>query len=47
MNSFTPETPVGKMICDARILAVLVIDEVEAAVPVAESKKVYFPDPSH
>lgn len=37
MNSFTPESPVGKMICDARILAVLVIDVVEAAVPVAES----------
>lgn len=37
MNSFTPESPVGKLICDARILAVLVIDEVEAAVPVAES----------
>jgi len=37
MSVLTPESGVGKAITDARIIAVLVIDELEAAVPVAES----------
>jgi 2-dehydro-3-deoxyphosphogluconate aldolase/(4S)-4-hydroxy-2-oxoglutarate aldolase len=37
MSVLTPESGIGKAIADARIIAVLVIDELEAAVPVAES----------
>jgi len=37
MSLLTPESGIGKAIADARIIAVLVIDELEAAVPVAES----------
>jgi 2-dehydro-3-deoxyphosphogluconate aldolase/(4S)-4-hydroxy-2-oxoglutarate aldolase len=37
MSAFTPESPVGKLISEARIIAVLVIDDVDSAVPVAES----------
>jgi 2-dehydro-3-deoxyphosphogluconate aldolase / (4S)-4-hydroxy-2-oxoglutarate aldolase len=37
MSVLTPESGTGKAIADARLIAVLVIDELEAAVPVAES----------
>ena len=37
MSDLTPETGIGKAIVDARIIAVLVIDDAAAALPVAES----------
>lgn len=37
MNMLTPESDVGKTITEARLIAVLVIDDLESAVPVAES----------
>lgn len=37
MSVLTPESAVGKAIVEARLIAVLVIDELEAALPVAES----------
>lgn len=37
MSVLTPESGIGKAIADARIIAVLIIDELESAVPVAES----------
>ncbi|NLT71964.1 MAG: bifunctional 4-hydroxy-2-oxoglutarate aldolase/2-dehydro-3-deoxy-phosphogluconate aldolase [Verrucomicrobiaceae bacterium] len=37
MSALTPESDIGKAITDARLIAVLVIDDLESAVPVAES----------
>lgn len=37
MNPLTPESEIGQAIAAARLIAVLVIDELEAAIPVAES----------
>ncbi len=37
MSELTPESGIGKTLSEARLIAVLVIDELEAAVPVAEA----------
>ncbi|MAS93601.1 MAG: keto-deoxy-phosphogluconate aldolase [Verrucomicrobiales bacterium] len=37
MSALTPDSPVGQEILQSRLLAVLVIDDVDAAVPVAEA----------
>jgi 2-dehydro-3-deoxyphosphogluconate aldolase/(4S)-4-hydroxy-2-oxoglutarate aldolase len=37
MSVLTPESEVGQAIADAQLIAVLVIDELESAIPVAES----------
>ncbi len=37
MSALTPESEVGRAIAAARLIAVLVIDELESAIPVAES----------
>lgn len=37
MSALTPDSGIGKTLCEARLLAVLVIDEAAAAVPVAEA----------
>ncbi|MEQ1842547.1 MAG: keto-deoxy-phosphogluconate aldolase, partial [Verrucomicrobiales bacterium] len=37
MSPLTPESEVGRAIAAARLIAVLVIDELESAIPVAES----------
>jgi len=37
MSDLNPESGIGKILCEARIIAVLVIDELEAAVPLAEA----------
>lgn len=37
MSDLNPDSGIGKALAEARIIAVLVIDEVDAAIPVAES----------
>lgn len=37
MSELTPESGIGLTLCEAKLIAVLVIDELEAAVPVAEA----------
>jgi 2-dehydro-3-deoxyphosphogluconate aldolase/(4S)-4-hydroxy-2-oxoglutarate aldolase len=37
MSELTPESGIGLTLCEAKLIAVLVLDELEAAVPVAEA----------
>ena len=37
MSKLSPEAGIGKILCEAKLIAVLVLDEVSAAVPVAEA----------
>jgi 2-dehydro-3-deoxyphosphogluconate aldolase/(4S)-4-hydroxy-2-oxoglutarate aldolase len=37
MSALTPESGIGKTLSDAKLIAVLVVDELEAAVPLAEA----------